>query len=107
MPGRVPAAGHGGGGREQGGRSVPSGFHGCAVCEGEVGRLAAGCEKGAGGTGVEGAASWPEGGSGGGDGKAGGSGSCGRTEHDEGAWRPTRQSPPGLCAAGWQGGGCG
>lgn len=103
----MPAVGHGGGGHEQDGLSVPSGFRGHAVHEGEACRPAAGREQGAGGTGAEGAASGLAGGSGGGDGKGGGSGSCGRTGYGEGAWRLMCLSPPGLCGAGWQGEGCG
>lgn len=78
----MPAAGHGGGGREWGGRSVLRGFHDCAARE--TGRVAAGCEEGAGGTDVESAASVPAGGSDGGGGKVGGSGSCGRTGYGAG-----------------------
>lgn len=78
--------GRGGGGREQGGGSVLRGFRGCAVREGDPGRVPAGHERRAGGTGVEGAASGPAGGSGGGGGKAGGSVSCGRTECGGDAW---------------------
>lgn len=95
--------GHGGGCRELGGRSVLGGFRGRAVHE--VGREAAGHERAAGGTGVEGAANGPAGDSGGDGGKAGGSGSCGRTGRD--AWGPVCLSPPGQCGAGWRGEGCG
>lgn len=95
--------GRGGGSREQGGRSALSGSRGCAPCE--RGKAAAGPEKGAGDTGVVGAASGLVGGSDGDGGKVGGSGSYGRTGHDE--WGLVCLSPPGMCGAGWWGEGCG
>lgn len=76
--------GRGGAGHERSGKSVLGGFRDCAVRV--VGRVAAGCEKKGGGTGVTGAANGLAGGSDGGGGKVGGSGSCGRTGH--GAWGP-------------------
>lgn len=99
----MPAEGHGGGSCGRGGRRVPGGSHGCAVRE--EGRAAAGRGKRAGGTGEEGAASGLAGDSGGGDGKAEGSGLCGRTGRD--AWGLVYLSPTELCGAGWQGEGCG
>lgn len=67
--------------------------------------MAAGCEMGPGGTGVEGAASGPVGGSGGDGGKAGGSGSHGRAGCDERGL--VCLSPLGLCDASWRDEGCG